>query len=188
MDEFEPVDTSAILAWYNTPYPIETWPVISRAPVPPAIRAVTLPPYIGPIRMAGVDDWEWNGLVYAAEPLVQQLMEHFPDCGWHKPWLSACMPGFGVGFHEDRQPENFVTRIHCPIITNDRARMNVSGTRYYPKVGMSYQIDTRKMHGVQNDGKDPRIHFIFDVMRKEAWPIPESPKSSLNADAALAPV
>ena len=187
MDEFEPIDTSQILNWYNTPYPIETWPVISRQPWPAAQRAKMIPPYpLENIRMAAVDDWTWNGLIHHCQPIVERLMVHFPDCQWHKPWLSACMPGYGVGFHEDRQPENFVTRIHCPVITNDRARMNVSGMRYWPKVGMSYQIDTRKQHGIQNDGKQPRIHFIFDVLRKEAWPIPESPKLSLNADAAQA--
>ena len=186
MDEFLPVDISQLLGWCNS-WPAHNWPIISRAPVPPLERARTLPPYIGPIRMSAVDDWEWNGLVYAAEPIVQQLMQHFPDCVWHKPWLSACMPGFGVDFHEDRQPETFVTRIHCPIITNPKARINVEGTHYHPEVGMSYKIDTRRLHGVKNDGKDPRIHFIFDVLRKEAWPIPESPKSSLNVDVAQVP-
>ena len=166
MEEFLPVHIGEILGWCKN-WPADQWPVISRAPVPPAIRAKTIPPYIGPIRMAAVNDWEWNALIHHAEPVVNHLMKHFPDCYMHKPWLSACFPGFGVDFHEDRQPENFVTRIHCPIITNPNARINVNGSIYHPKVGLSYKIDTRIRHGVKNDGKEIRTHFIFDVMRKE---------------------
>ena len=167
MEELIPFDVSMLLGWCHD-WPADQWPVISRAPIPAYERAKMVPPLPpGPIRMSAVDDWEWNALVLYAEPTIDHLMKHFPDCEWKKPWLSACFPGFGVDFHEDRQPENFVTRIHCPIITNPDAFINVGGTRYYPKVGMSYKIDTRILHGVKNAGKDTRIHFIFDVMRKE---------------------
>ena len=167
MEEFLPVDVSAILGWCND-WPADQWPTISRASYPPEIRCTMVPPYPpGPIRMSGLYDWEWNAFVLYAEPLVMHLMKNFPDCHMEKPWLSACFPGYGVDFHTDQQPDNFVTRIHCPIITNPAARVNVSGEKYYPKVGMSYKIDPRVPHGVKNDGKEIRIHFIFDVMRKE---------------------
>ena len=166
MEEFLPVHIGEILGWCHH-WPADQWPVISRAPIPPIERAKMIPPYIGPIRMSAVDNWEWNALVHAAEPVANLLMKHFPDCYMHKPWLSACFPSFYVEFHTDQQPENFVTRIHCPIITNPLARINVAGTKYYPKVGLSYKIDTRIEHAVKNDGKEVRIHFIFDVMRKE---------------------
>ena len=61
MEEFLPVNIGEILGWCNS-WPCDNWPVISRAPVPPAIRAQTQPPYSGPIRMSAVDDWEWNGI------------------------------------------------------------------------------------------------------------------------------
>jgi hypothetical protein len=167
MDEFLPVDIGPILGWCHD-WPADQWPVISRASLPPWERAKLTPPLPpGPIRMSAVDKWEWNALVLYAEPIVDRLMDHFPDCEYKKPWLSACFPGFGVDFHTDKQPDNFVTRIHCPIITNPDARVNVEGSKYFPKVGSSYKIDTRRTHGVKNDGKEIRIHFIFDVMRKE---------------------
>ena len=167
MEEFLPVHIGEILGWCNH-WPADQWPVISRASLPPEVRCTMTPPLPpGPIRMSAVTDWEWNALIHAAEPVVNHLMKHFPDCYFHKPWLSACFPSFYVEFHTDQQPENFVTRIHCPIITNPLARINVAGTKYYPKVGLSYKIDTRIEHAVKNDGKEVRIHFIFDVMRKE---------------------
>jgi hypothetical protein len=67
--------------------------------------------------------------------------------------------------HTDEQNDAWITRIHAPLITNERVFVRMADGDHYLKVGSAYQFNTLAWHGVYNLGKTPRVHFVLDVRR-----------------------
>jgi len=55
-------------------------------------------------------------------------------------------------------------RTHVPIITNEQVIFEVDGESKHMKAGEIWSIDNLRIHGVQNNGNEGRIHLIFDYI------------------------
>lgn len=144
------VDTSEAAAWIKAAA-FEDWPQQRRLED-------------GRIRPAMVTDLNWHDFGEKVAPLVQAVMGEFPaGCEPYQLMLSAIMPGHAIAPHKDAQAPYWLTRVHVPLVTNAKAYYAVEGNRYKLRAGEAYRINTEREHAAGNEGKGPRIHFMFDV-------------------------
>jgi hypothetical protein len=54
------------------------------------------------------------------------------------------------------------SRIHIPIITNPKCLFTVDGETIHMKAGELWEINNKKIHSVENNGEEDRIHLIID--------------------------
>jgi aspartyl/asparaginyl beta-hydroxylase (cupin superfamily) len=113
-----------------------------------------------------VSDPGWYGMGEVTEGVVSKLLPFFPGCRDRQRMLSVVMQGHEIESHVDLQPVEWVTRLHLPLVTNDDAVFVSDGVECHMMVGSVYKVDTTKPHAIINRGKTPRIHFMFDVVRK----------------------
>lgn len=118
------------------------------------------------LRPAMMTDHTWHGFRERTDALVVDLMGRFPRCRDDQRMLSVVMPGDTIPMHVDEQPDNWVARVHVPLIGDPNAVFCVSGEDHTMAVGYAYLVNTLAPHGVRNEGASPRIHFMFDVRRQ----------------------
>jgi hypothetical protein len=119
------------------------------------------------LRPAMVSDLAWHGFGKRTDALVAGLMAGFPGQGAFQRMLSVVMPGHEIKPHVDLQGSQWHCRVHVPLTTNSRSLFIVGGTEHGLEVGMAYKVNTEVVHSVTNDGPTPRIHFMFDVVRRD---------------------
>jgi hypothetical protein len=105
----------------------------------------------------------WENFTEKTQSLVDQVMEFFPGCRAVSRSLTTVHPGEYVPEHVDMMPENWIVRIHVPLITNPKAEFIVDSVSNHLEVGMSYRINPEIPHAIRNGGSAPRVHLMFDV-------------------------
>lgn len=133
-----------LIAWVKN-IPLEEWPQQSTTELKPAM----------------VSNLEWRGFGEAMWPLVRAL--GFDDNDTYQHMVSVVMPGHFIPPHRDQQADYWATRIHVPLLGNDKSYTVMDGKRHVMKVGEAYMVNVLDTHAVENKGKTPRIHFMFDV-------------------------
>ena len=61
----------------------------------------------------------------------------------------------------------FPHKIHIPIKTNPEVKFFVNPKNYFFEEGFAYEVNNRKVHFVENNGDEPRIHLIFEYWSEE---------------------
>ena len=115
----------------------------------------------GQIRPAMVHG-DWHDFQEVTEPLVKSIMQHITGIP-AKRMMSVVMPGHSIEPHTDLQADNWLTRIHVPLTTNDQSIFYIEGQPNHFEVGKAYYVDTRIEHAIENKGTTPRIHFMLDI-------------------------
>lgn len=122
------------------------------------------------------DDWPaidvvkgaaWDLLSEAALPIMHDLIEkHYVKGGTIIRAMAAkLLPGKNIITHTDKHPSfHHGHRIHIPIKTNKMVRFLIDGRPHKFEVGNAYEINNQLRHGVMNNSKEARIHFIFDYI------------------------
>lgn len=140
------VDVKDAVAWLKK-IPFEDWP--QQAPIDDQPRP------------AMVSNPEWHKFGEVALQLVHQL--GFDEGNTYQPMLSCVMPGHSIEVHKDAQAEYWKFRIHVPLLTNAKAFTEMEDGKHHLEVGKAYKVNTASMHAIENKGKTPRVHFMFDV-------------------------
>ena len=139
IEAFADVDVDSLVEWVMV-IPIEDWP-----------------------KMAD-DAWRGWGEVFV--PLAYVLThQHYPDCSVSGLGMFLLAPGQIHPVHQDVQPDNWVTRVHVPIVTNPHSVACMDDGPHVMQVGKAYRFNTLAMHSVSNGGTTPRLHFIFDIVQ-----------------------
>lgn len=89
---------------------------------------------------------------------AKKLLERFPY--GRQMGIAAHPPGVSVGQHIDN--EEYV-KIHFPIYTNNNSYFSFGEYRYVFEPGRAYLINTRYMHGTDNQGDSIRIHLLLKL-------------------------
>ena len=145
------LDAPGLAAWILA-IPFEEWPQQRRVDAQ--------------LRPAMVNDLAWHNFGAHTDALVAELSALLPPgTATYNRMLSVVMPGHGIAPHRDEQPPEWLTRVHVPLTTNDRAVMVMAGQDHHLPVGSAFLVNTTVEHSVRNDGPTPRIHFMFDVRR-----------------------
>jgi hypothetical protein len=73
--------------------------------------------------------------------------------------------GSGIDAHRDM---NFSLthshRVHLPLITNDDVYFTVGNETIHMPEGHLYEVNNRRVHSVQNNGAEDRVHLILDFV------------------------
>ena len=73
--------------------------------------------------------------------------------------------GHGIAAHRDM---NFSLthshRLHLPLITNDDVLFTVGKETVNLPAGSVYEINNRRVHSVENNGQEARVHLILDFV------------------------
>lgn len=100
-----------------------------------------------------------------ADDIVATVMPFFPGCGERDRLLSVVMPGHTIEPHCDDKGPEWLCRIHVPLETNPGAVMTMHDGDHHMPVGGAYKVNVLPEHWVRNDGRTPRLHFMWDVVR-----------------------
>lgn len=153
VEAIAPIDVAELIAWIGG-ISFEDWPQQHRLAD-------------GGIRPAMVTDPDWFGFKAVSDPVVDQLMEHLPECSAYPTrFLSVVMPGHAIEAHRDMQAPDWICRVHVPLLSNDRSAFVVGGHAHKLEPGMAYRVNTEAEHSVVNDGRTPRIHMMFDLRQR----------------------
>jgi hypothetical protein len=112
----------------------------------------------------------WARLAYAAEPLMQIILErHYPPGGRILRAMAAKLkPGGRIAPHVDALPSfQAAHRIHVPLVTHALLRFTIDGQPCAMEAGRAYEINNQLPHSVLNAGTADRINFIFDYQPPE---------------------
>lgn len=107
----------------------------------------------------------------AARPVIARVLACFDvpvTFSDYYACLSRVIAGRGFGYHSDPQAPEWITRVHVPVITNERAWVafeEEGGCKVHFEVGKAYSFNALKRHAFSNDGQTDRIHLLFDVLR-----------------------
>ncbi len=108
----------------------------------------------------------------AEEParMIDHILPRFPASvrpDW--PMLSRMKPGQFHPMHVDIQRADWLTRVHVPLLTNDRCWMwfEEEEVPVHFAVGHAYTFNALRRHSFANEGDTDRVHFIFDVLLKD---------------------
>jgi hypothetical protein len=137
-----------VIQWV-TSFPLTDWPRQSNAS--------------DPFKPAMPSNLEWHGFGVATQKLVDGLLALFPGGIPLQRMLGCILPGHSIPAHKDFQCEQWLCRVHVPLTTCPEAVMIMDDGEHHMEVGNAYRINTEATHALKNDGKVPRIHFMFDV-------------------------
>lgn len=167
-EELCAIDVSAFVDWI-TAIPFEDWPQQSRladGQIRPAMVTTKLHWHDFGLKMLDAHDGVGDALIARG---------HF-SFGYYNDMLSVVMPGHSIEPHQDKQPFEWLARIHVPLTTNPKSVYIAEDTKpappefttfkkykFHMEVGKAYLINTLAKHEIRNDGDTPRIHLMFDV-------------------------
>ena len=106
--------------------------------------------------------WVWESRIM---PLIQKAVEPY---GYEKGEVKAVMlaklkAGQGIDNHIDGLAESyFLHKIHIPLKTNDQVKFFIKPNTYFLEEGIAYEVNNILPHYVVNEGKEDRIHLIFE--------------------------
>jgi hypothetical protein len=151
VEELGNVNVAKMVKWIKA-IPFEKWP--QQRPLDD-----------GQLRPSMVTDLVWHDFHDLALPVVMDVRKHIKDSPIEAyQWmLSVVMPGHSIEPHKDQQPDYWKYRVHVPLLTNSKAVTIMEDGEYNMKVGKAYAVNVRKTHAIENRGRTPRIHFMFDV-------------------------
>lgn len=135
------VDVAALIAWLPTP---GGW-IIQQGDSPARLMNVPM-----------------------AQAVIAEIAKHFPcPIRAQEIVLSRMMPGQNHGMHIDRQTSDWLTRVHVPLVTNAESWLRFEDQPdMHFDVGWAYTFNTERRHAFANLGDTPRVHLIFDAMRR----------------------
>jgi quercetin dioxygenase-like cupin family protein len=99
-------------------------------------------------------------------PALQRAIDEIPGTK-NRIRLMRLRPGGEIRRHSDPLSEldpNLV-RLHVPVTTNPSVDFRVNDRRLTMHPGTLWHVDVRFPHAVRNDGTEPRVHLVLDVLR-----------------------
>ena len=117
----------------------------------------------GPGQFAMISGEQFSDEMTAAcEPVFEAVLSRYEGRRRGVTMLSKLVPGQRIEPHRDGHDGGCKTRIHVPLVTNDRCRMKISGEDIFLPPGYAVEIDPTEEHSVWNGGEGERVHLIFN--------------------------
>ena len=139
------VDTAPLRAWLEDTAP--PWPTLPDASKPERVRDLPAP--------------LWSDIVSA----VLDVLDPADHLRAEDVLLARVRPGQSHPMHVDAQPDDHLTRVHVPVLTNPGVWFEWEDCpgRVHFEAGKAYTFDTTRRHSFGNDGATDRVHLMFDV-------------------------
>lgn len=80
--------------------------------------------------------------------------------------LMAMAPGSRILPHRDRGTsfEDGMARIHLPLVTSHEVLFTIDNEKVHFSAGNAWYLNAQCLHGVSNDGENPRVHLMLDCI------------------------
>jgi hypothetical protein len=126
-------------------------------------------PYIIPLKKTTYTGAQVK-LLQTVSPIVDQVMQYFPDYIKIRGEVATLLPGVKVRLHyDDRWFHENCRRIHVPLVTNDLCEQHFEDRKYHLEYCKIYEINNRMLHGAANYGNSVRIHLILDILERSLY-------------------
>eukprot|EP00929_Paragymnodinium_shiwhaense_P038108 TRINITY_DN20197_c0_g1_i2.p1 TRINITY_DN20197_c0_g1~~TRINITY_DN20197_c0_g1_i2.p1 ORF type:complete len:335 (+),score=73.47 TRINITY_DN20197_c0_g1_i2:80-1006(+) len=114
----------------------------------------------------------WKDFKALLEPAVRAACKHYgyayEQVDLWKAMLARLPPGAAVLPHTDVAPALvFPHRIHWAISGTEGVKTFIKGEEVPIAAGKLFEFNNIELHAIQNDGKDYRIHAIFDLVPRQ---------------------
>jgi hypothetical protein len=121
-------------------------------------------PYI--VTHSPLDQNEYRYLTQdLSKEIVDKVTELYPDCVFVRGEISALLPEVKILPHVDgRWFHEFSHRVHVPLLTNSRCMNVFEKEEVHFDTYSIFEINNRVVHHAYNQGTEPRVHLIFDLM------------------------
>jgi len=125
------------------------------------------------------NDWLYKGKAFHQPeeyPALAKFIGSFPHLINFR--INVMGGNSGLSFHNvttlvKAEGQSFIVcRFHCPIITNEKAKMILEWKEYHFEEGDVYFFNNAAPHTGKNDGAETRVHLVWDVkLTKKSWPV-----------------
>ena len=112
----------------------------------------------------------WNFWKPKLMPLINEAIKPYNYANGKvvKAMLAKLNAGGKIDKHKDFIiRDQYVHKIHIPLISNPKAIMLIEDQQFHLEVGQAYEVNNLVYHAVNNDGAQDRIHFIFEYYNQE---------------------
>jgi len=96
--------------------------------------------------------------------MIKDELRKYYDFKHYICFLAKLLPRKKIDMHFDSSP--FLEechRIHIPLKTNSQIYYIIENSRYNWEKNKIYEFDNTRMHGVENDSDEDRIHLLFNL-------------------------
>ena len=104
---------------------------------------------------------EWKDCLL---PIMERAAEGlgYRDYRFPRVMLARLPAGGEVSRHSDGEASHYVHKIHVPLITNAETIFHIGQKSEHLPVGEIIEVNNKRIHSVSNDGRQDRIHLIFE--------------------------
>ncbi len=118
-------------------------------------------------------------------PAVTRLLKSF-DFTVGISRLMRLAPGCEVPIHSDTNEYwDDRVRIHIPLISSDQVFFSCDQEAVVMATGEVWTFDNWRRHGVRNEGKEDRVHLVFDVESSQVFEKNGELKSELGQEVGV---
>ncbi len=112
------------------------------------------------------DEWQDDLL-----PIMEQAAKSlgYTDYRFPRVMLARLPAGGEISQHTDALASHYIHKIHVPLISNPDTFFDVGGKTEHLPVGEIIEVNNKRVHAVKNDGKEDRIHLIFECYSMEDY-------------------
>lgn len=107
-------------------------------------------------------------LRYKTLPILDLILEQYPNHRYIKGEISCCPPGNNQSFHVDpRVFHRFSRRVHLPLITNPECTLDIDVDSHHLEPLCLYEFNNIVLHRSVNNGTTNRVHLILDLIQND---------------------
>ncbi|HWY63165.1 MAG TPA: aspartyl/asparaginyl beta-hydroxylase domain-containing protein [Rhizomicrobium sp.] len=115
-----------------------------------------------------------NELSVAVNGCAERLATSYPGARLVRVALAELPPRARIPAHVDNGiGVTAMHRCHVPVVTNMNVHFYIDRVSYFLERGVAYEFDNTRLHAVDNQSDERRVHLLCDFM-----------PASLTADAA----
>jgi hypothetical protein len=96
---------------------------------------------------------------------IANVLDQIRDLGFYpsRARVSCLKAGAKSLVHKDADDNEYMARIHIPLITNPKCKFIMHGTDLYMEPGNIYMVWVNDWHQIRNDSDQDRYHIIMDA-------------------------
>jgi hypothetical protein len=112
------------------------------------------------------NSFEYKNPTEACTPAFFTIINTFMEAGFYprRARITVCKAHSRSSVHSDGSSEDYIARIHVPLITNEKCtHWSEKGEWHLPADGSAYMMWVNNIHQVRNDSDEDRYHLIMDA-------------------------
>jgi len=115
---------------------------------------------------------EWKDVLL---PIMKQVANRlgYKDYRFPRAMLAKLPAGSEIFGHSDGDASHYIHKIHVPLITNSETIFHVGREARHLPAGEIFEVNNKRVHAVENNGDEDRVHFIFECYNMDDYGKPD---------------